>query len=438
MVDYQGKKVVIIGLGLTGLSCVDFFMARGVTPRVIDTRLSPPGLDKLPENVERHLGDMNQEWLLDADLIVASPGIALASPALSVAAEAGVEIVGDIELFCREAQAPIVAITGSNGKSTVTTLVGEMAKSAGWSVGVGGNIGLPALMLLKQECDLYVLELSSFQLETTTSLRAAAATILNVTEDHMDRYPLGLQQYRAAKLRVYENAKVCVVNSDDALTMPIRGADSRCVSFGADVGDYHLNRQQGEIWLRVRGEKILNTREMKITGKHNFTNALAALALADAVGIPRASSLKALTTFTGLAHRFQLSLDHNGVRWINDSKATNVGSTEAALNGLHVDGTLHLLLGGDGKSADFSSLAQYLQGDNVRLYCFGRDGEQLAALRPEVAEQTETMEQAMRIIATRVKSGDMVLLSPACASLDQFKSFEQRGDEFSRLAKELG
>lgn len=438
MVDYQGKKVVIIGLGLTGLSCVDFFMARGVTPRVIDTRLSPPGLDKLPENVERHLGDMNQEWLLDADLIVASPGIALASPALSVAAEAGVEIVGDIELFCREAQAPIVAITGSNGKSTVTTLVGEMAKSAGWNVGVGGNIGLPALMLLKQECDLYVLELSSFQLETTTSLRAAAATILNVTEDHMDRYPLGLQQYRAAKLRVYENAKVCVVNSDDALTMPIRGADARCVSFGADVGDYHLNRQQGEIWLRVRGEKILNTREMKITGKHNFTNALAALALADAVGIPRASSLKALTTFTGLAHRFQLSLDHSGVRWINDSKATNVGSTEAALNGLHVDGTLHLLLGGDGKSADFSSLAQYLQGDNVRLYCFGRDGEQLAALRPEVAEQTETMEQAMRIIATRVKSGDLVLLSPACASLDQFKNFEQRGDEFSRLAKEIG
>ncbi|STQ81907.1 UDP-N-acetylmuramoylalanine--D-glutamate ligase [Hafnia alvei] len=247
-----------------------------------------------------------------------------------------------------------------------------------------------------------------------------------------------MQQYRAAKLRVYENAKVCVVNSDDALTMPIRGADSRCVSFGADVGDYHLNRQQGEIWLRVRGEKVLNTREMKVTGKHNFTNALAALALADAVGIPRASSLKALTTFTGLAHRFQLSLEHNGVRWINDSKATNVGSTEAALNGLHVDGTLHLLLGGDGKSADFSALAPYLQGDNVRLYCFGRDGAQLAALRPEIAEQTETMEQAMRMIAAKVKTGDMVLLSPACASLDQFKSFEQRGDEFSRLAKELG
>lgn len=421
MADYQGKNVVIIGLGLTGLSCVDFFLARGVTPRVMDTRMTPPGLDKLPEAVERHTGSLNDEWLMAADLIVASPGIALAHPSLSAAADAGIEIVGDIELFCREAQAPIVAITGSNGKSTVTTLVGEMAKAAGVNVGVGGNIGLPALMLLDDECELYVLELSSFQLETTSSLQAVAATILNVTEDHMDRYPFGLQQYRAAKLRIYENAKVCVVNADDALTMPIRGADERCVSFGVNMGDYHLNHQQGETWLRVKGEKVLNVKEMKLSGQHNYTNALAALALADAAGLPRASSLKALTTFTGLPHRFEVVLEHNGVRWINDSKATNVGSTEAALNGLHVDGTLHLLLGGDGKSADFSPLARYLNGDNVRLYCFGRDGAQLAALRPEVAEQTETMEQAMRLLAPRVQPGDMVLLSPACASLDQFK-----------------
>ncbi|CRE37243.1 UDP-N-acetylmuramoyl-L-alanine--D-glutamate ligase [Yersinia enterocolitica] len=444
MVDYQGKKVVIIGLGLTGLSCVDFFIARGVTPRVMDTRINPPGLDKLPENVERHVGDLNQQWLLDADLIVASPGIALAHPALSEAAEAGVEIVGDIELFCRENQAPVVAITGSNGKSTVTTLVGEMAKAAGWQVGVGGNIGVPALNLLKQltlqkhENQLVVLELSSFQLETTSSLRASAATILNVTEDHTDRYPFGLQQYRAAKLRVYENAKVCVVNADDALTMPVRGADNRCISFGVDVGDYHLNKQQGEIWLRVRGEKVLNTREMKLTGRHNYTNALAALALADAVGIPRSSSLKALTTFTGLPHRFQLVFEHNGVRWINDSKATNVGSTEAALDGLQVDGTLHLLLGGDGKSADFSGLTRFLQGDHIKIYCFGRDGEQLAELRPEVSQLTETMEQAIVLLAKSLAPGDMVLLSPACASLDQFRSFEQRGDEFARLAEELG
>lgn len=438
MADYQGKKVVIIGLGMTGLSCVDFFMARGVTPRVMDTRVAPAGLDKLPEAVERYVGGLNEDWLLTADLIVASPGIALAHPSLSAAADAGVEIVGDIELFCREAQAPVVAITGSNGKSTVTSLVGEMAKAAGMNVGLGGNIGLPALMLLDPERQLYVLELSSFQLETTSSLRAVAATILNVTEDHMDRYPLGLQQYRAAKLRIYENARACIVNADDALTMPVRGADERCISFGVDVGDYHLNRQQGETWLRVKGEKVLNVKEMKISGQHNYSNALAALALADAAGLPRASSLKALTTFTGLAHRFQLVLEHNGVRWINDSKATNVGSTEAALNGLHLDGTLYLLLGGDGKSADFTPLSRYLTGDNIRLYCFGRDGAQLAALRPDVAVQTETMEQAMRQIAPQVVPGDMVLLSPACASLDQFKNFEQRGDIFARLAKELG
>ncbi|CAH0172416.1 UDP-N-acetylmuramoyl-L-alanyl-D-glutamate synthetase [bacteria symbiont BFo1 of Frankliniella occidentalis] len=436
MADYQGKKVVIIGLGLTGLSCVDFFVARGVTPRVMDTRVVPPGLEKLPKEVERWLGSLNEDWLLAADLIVASPGMALAHPSLMAAADAGVEIVGDIELFCREAQVPIVAITGSNGKSTVTTLVGEMAKAAGWQVGVGGNIGLPALMLLAQPAQLYVLELSSFQLETTTSLRAAAATILNVTEDHMDRYPLGMQQYRAAKLRIYENAAVCVVNADDAMTMPVRGADTRCVSFGADVGDYHLNHQQGSIWLRVKGEKVLNTDEMHLVGKHNYTNALAALALADAVGLPRASSLKALTTFAGLPHRFQLVHERNGVRWINDSKATNVGSTEAALKGLQVKGTLHLLLGGDGKSADFSALAPYLQGERIRIWCFGRDGAELAELRPEIAVQTETLAEAVQQIKTVLQPGDLVLLSPACASLDQFKNFEQRGDVFAQLARE--
>ena len=438
MADYRGRNVVIIGLGITGLSCVDFFLGQGVTPRVMDTRLSPPGLDKLPEQVACHTGSINSDWLLAADLIVASPGIALAHPALSEAADAGIEIVGDIELFCREAQAPVVAITGSNGKSTVTTLVGEMARAAGWAVGVGGNIGLPALTLLKSPAQLYVLELSSFQLETTHSLKAAAATILNVTEDHMDRYPLGMQQYRAAKLRIYENAAICVVNADDGMTMPVRGADRRCISFGVDLGDYHLTRQQGSTWLRAQGEKILNTAEMKLVGQHNYTNALAALALADAVAIPRASSLKALTTYSGLPHRFQLVHEARGVRWVNDSKATNVGSTEAALQGLQVAGTLWLLLGGDGKGADFSPLARYLQGENIRLFCYGRDGDALAALRPEVATRTETLQQAVAQIAAAAQSGDMVLLSPACASLDQFRNFEQRGDLFAQLAKESG
>ncbi|WP_029684618.1 UDP-N-acetylmuramoyl-L-alanine--D-glutamate ligase [Tatumella saanichensis] len=438
MTDYRGKQVVIIGLGLTGLSCVDFFMARGVTPRVTDTRVSPSGLDKLPDSVERYLGGLHEGWLMSADLIVASPGIALSHPLLAEAAEAGIEIVGDVELFCREVTAPVVAITGSNGKSTVTTLVGEMAQAAGCQVAVGGNIGLPVLSLLDPNVELYVLELSSFQLETTHSLKAAAATILNVSEDHMDRYPLGMQQYRAAKLRIYEQAKVCVVNADDGLTMPVRGVDQRCISFGVNVGDYHLNTQQGSTWLRVKGEKVLDTAEMRITGQHNFTNALAALALADAVGLPRATSLKALTTFSGLSHRFALAYRHRGVDWINDSKATNVGSTEAALKGLKVSGKLWLLLGGDGKSADFSPLLPYLQRDNLAVYCFGRDGDQLAALRAEISVRTETLEQAMAAIAPHTAAGDMVLLSPACASLDQFKNFEQRGDLFTRLAKELG
>lgn len=436
MANYQGKKVVVVGLGITGLSCVDFFIRQGVTPKVIDTRQKPEGLDKLPADVEYHTGSFHQAWLNDADLIISSPGIALSTPELVEAANHGVEIVGDIELFCREAQAPIVAITGSNGKSTVTTIVGEMASADGIRVGVGGNIGVPALTLLTEPHDLYVLELSSFQLETTYSLQAAAATVLNISEDHMNRYPLGLEQYREAKLRIYDNAKTCVYNEDDALTLPLAGKDNRCVSFGVGQGDYQLDNTNRI--LKVKGEKVLSTAEMYLSGQHNYTNALAALALADAVGISRKAVTEVLKTYHGLAHRFQLVYSHQNVRWINDSKATNVGSTEAALRGLEVEGTLHLLLGGDGKSADFTSLLPYISGDNIRLYCFGQDGQALANLRPDASLLTVTMEEAMRALAPTVKSGDMVLLSPACASLDQFKCFEQRGDEFARLARELG
>lgn len=434
--QYQGKKVTIIGLGLTGLSCVHFFLSQGVIPRVMDTRAVPPGVEQLPENVECHRGGLNNQWLQESDLIVASPGIALATPELQQAANNGIEIVGDIELFCREADAPIIAITGSNGKSTVTSLVGEMATAAAISVGVGGNIGIPALSLLNQGHQLYVLELSSFQLETTSSLQALAATVLNVTEDHMDRYPLGLAQYREAKLRIYHNAQHCVVNAQDPLTLPTEGNSNTWTSFGVDNGDYYFDSLRRT--LVAKGQKLLNVDEMHLTGQHNYTNALAALALADIAGVDRDASLRVLKNYAGLVHRFQLVLLNNGVRWINDSKATNVGSTEAALNGLKVDGTLHLLLGGDGKSADFSPLKPYLAQDNVRLYCFGRDGKQLAELEPNKSVLTETMEQSMRYLAPQLKAGDMVLLSPACASIDQFKNFEQRGAIFAELAKELG
>jgi UDP-N-acetylmuramoylalanine--D-glutamate ligase len=329
MVNYQGKNVVIIGLGITGLSCVDYFLAQNVIPKVIDTRLKPQGLEQLDERVDYHLGELKIDWLLAADLIIASPGIALFTPELKQAADKGIEIIGDIELFCREVNLQnnkkIVAITGANGKTTVTTLVGEIVKSAGIKVGVGGNIGQPALALLNQDCDVYVLELSSFQLETTSSLKATVATILNISEDHMDRYPLGLKQYTAAKQRIYHNAKYCIINHDDQLTFPI-SKHHYTVSFGLKEGDYHLDEQCE--YLIAQNHAVLSTKDMKLTGSHNYLNALAALAITDKLNIDRQSSLATIMTFQGLSHRFELVLEHNGVKWINDSKATNVGSTE--------------------------------------------------------------------------------------------------------------
>ncbi|MXP67184.1 UDP-N-acetylmuramoyl-L-alanine--D-glutamate ligase [Pantoea sp. Aalb] len=437
MVDYRGRQVVILGLGITGLSCVNFFLAQGINPRIMDIHKSPYGLNKLPKQVECYLGGINSDWLLKSNLVITSPGIPLSHPLLKKVANAGIEIIGDIELFSREAQAPIVAITGSNGKSTVTKLISEMAQSAGWSVGVGGNIGFPVLNLLKYSVQLYVLELSSFQLETTYSLKAMVATVLNVTEDHMDRYPLGIQQYRAAKLRIYKNANVCIVNADDIRTIPIYNTGKRYISFGKHIGDYHFHQCDGNTWLLVRGKKIFNIDDISIFNKHDYINVLSALAIADAISIPRDCILKALTTFSSLPHRFQLIHEANGIRWINDSKATNVASTEAALKNLNeLQGTLWLLLGGDSKKADFSRLKLYLsKKDNVKLFCFGRDGDTLAALRPEIATRTETLQQAMELIVVRVKRGDVVLLSPACSSCDQFQNFEHRGNIFSQLAK---
>ncbi|VFP86253.1 UDP-N-acetylmuramoylalanine--D-glutamate ligase [Candidatus Erwinia haradaeae] len=436
--NYTGIKVVIIGFGLTGTSCVDFFLTRGVMPRVIDTRITPPLLNLLPKNIEYCLGEINNVWLLNADLIIISPGVSPLQPSLIAAAQAGIKIISDIELFCRETQIPIVAITGSNGKSTVTSWVGKIAQSMGWTVGIGGNIGVPALRLLQKPAQLYILELSSFQLERTYSLQALAATILNVTEDHMDRYPLGIQQYCSAKLRIYKNASICLVNADDAKTIPVRHSHSCHRSFGENTGDYHFQNQNNSTWLHALGENVLNINEMRIIGKHNFTNALATLALADALNIPRSISLSSLTSFKGLEHRFQIVHQNNGVQWINDSKSTNVGSTSAALNSVEPDGTLWLLLGGDSKSSNLKPLRKPLQKKNLRIYCFGRDRVKLAQLRPDITVQTETMPEAMIEIALKVQPGDIVLLAPACSSFDQFTNFEERGALFTKIAQTVG
>ena len=439
MVDYQGKKIVIIGLGITGLSCVNYFLAQNVIPKVIDTRSSPPGLEQLDKRVIYHLGNLNTDWLFESDLIIASPGIALSTPELQKAAELGIEIIGDVELFCREinqqTNKKVIAITGANGKTTVTTLVGDIIKAAGIKVGVGGNIGAPALSLLQQDCDVYVLELSSFQLETTSSLQASVATILNISEDHMDRYPLGLLQYTEAKQRIYHNAKCCVINHDDKLTTPTSN-HHHCVSFGMKAGDYHLDEKYEH--LIAQNQPVLSTKSMKLIGCHNYLNALAALAIADNLQIPRDSSLQTISNFQGLPHRFELVFDNNNVKWINDSKATNVGSTEAALKSVICNGKLFLLLGGDGKSADFTPLIPYLKSRNIEIFCFGRDRDLLANLAPEITTVTLTMSEAIQCIAKKVVANDVVLLSPACASLDQFKNYIERGNLFAQLAKQYG
>lgn len=426
--QYQGKTVTVIGLGTTGLSCVDFFKKKKANIQVIDTRANPVGADKLDKTIPLHTGGLNSEWLLKSDLIVISPGLALATPEIQQAIQAGVEVVGDVELFCREAKAPIIAITGSNGKSTVTTLTAEMVKQAGLKVGMGGNIGVPVLSLLDEDYDLFVLELSSFQLETTYSLKAKAATILNISEDHMDRYD-AIADYRNAKLRIYENAENIVVNGEDAQTYPEQ-AVKNLIRFAEQNAEYTMRNGV----LYAGDTAIINTNQMLISGRHNEMNALAAMALAEAANVPREGIVKALQTYGGLPHRFQAVATNDGVRWVNDSKATNVGSTIAALNGLSVAGTLYLLLGGDGKAADFSELKPLINKPNIVCYCFGQDGNELAKLS-EQSVLVETMQEAITAIRPQLKKGDMVLLSPACASLDQFKNFEQRGDVFVSLAQ---
>lgn len=435
--QYQNKIVTVIGLGKTGLSCVEFLTKKQADVRVIDTRQNPAGAEQLAKNIPLHTGSLNLDWLLQSDIIVISPGLAVKTPEIQTALSAGVEVIGDIELFCREADKPIIAITGSNGKSTVTSLATEMAKAAGLNVGMGGNIGIPALSLLEQNHDLYVLELSSFQLETTYSLKAVAATVLNISEDHMNRY-VDLEDYRQAKLKIYHQCQTAVINAEDSLTKEDNRQSARVqLSFGEHNADYWLKTDNGKQYLMAKDEVILPCDEVKLVGRHNYMNALAAIGLVQAAGIKTAGIQTALRTFTGLDHRFQLAHFADGVRWINDSKATNVGSTVAALTGLHLTGTLHLLLGGDGKNADFSELQKLINKPHIHCYCFGQDGKQLAALSAQ-SHLFDTMEQAIEYLRPQLKAGDMVLLSPACASLDQFASFEKRGEEFTRLAKLSG
>lgn len=447
------KFTIIVGLGQTGLSCARFLAARGERFGVVDTREQPPGLTELRElipDVALELGPLQAETLKQASRLVLSPGIARSTEAIAEAEAAGVEVTGDIDLFCEQVTAPIVAITGSNAKSTVTTLLGEMAQQAGFDVAVGGNIGTPVLDLLPsadetREHQLYILELSSFQLELTTKLQAAAATVLNVSADHMDRYP-NLAAYQTTKQRIYRGCRFAVFNADDLLTQPLLPDSVPRSRFGLgapDLPDYGvLMDDAGDEHIAKGLMKLMPVSELKMPGRHNLANALAALALSQAVHIPITSALETLKTFSGLPHRCQWLRELHGVQYFNDSKGTNVGATIAAIEGLNSpadDGRLILLAGGEGKGADFSGLKAPLLAADGCAVLFGRDAELIAeAISPEVeVYRAESLQAAVRQAQQLAGTGDRVLLSPACASFDMFSGYEDRGEQFMQLVEAL-
>ena len=435
--DTQINKVAVIGLGLTGRACVRFLLDRGVAPELFDTRehCDVTATRALMPDADIHLGPLSAAQLCQYQLLLVSPGVAISTPAIAEARAQGVLIWGDIELFAHFAKAPVVAITGSNGKTTVTTLVGEMAEVAGCRVAVGGNIGVPALDLLDDRVELYVLELSSFQLETTASLAPKASTILNLCDDHLDRYD-GMAGYAAAKQRIYHEAELCVVNRDDPLTFAPAGASN--VSFGQQrpEGDAQWGIADGALWQGA--QRLIAIDELGLIGRHNQLNALAALALGQAAGLPMAAMLTTLRTFTGLPHRCQQVAECNGVRWLNDSKATNVGATLAALEGLaDFPGRVFLIAGGDAKGADLSPLQPAFAARIARLIVLGRDGAALAAL-VEDALAVDSIEAAVAAAAELAVPGDMVLLSPACASIDMFANYMIRGERFAAAVAALG
>jgi len=439
--DIDSKpRALVVGLGVTGLSCVRYLQRQGYSVTVVDSRQQPPMAEEAARlaDVAMMTGGFASAPWEESDLIVVSPGVSLAEPMLKQAQVHGIEIVGDIELFARAAPAPVVAVTGSNGKSTVTSLAGAMCEAHGMRTVVAGNIGVPVLDLLDQKArvpDIFVLELSSFQLETTSSLALRAAAIINISEDHMDRYP-DLASYRAAKARILAHARTAVINRDDPLTrnLPVRNAS--VVTFGADAPptalDYGLAMHNGAEWLMRGDTPLMRSADVPLSGRHNLLNVMAAMAIAGAAGVSDAAMVAATRGFRGLPHRMEPVGEIRGVRFINDSKGTNVGATIAALSGM--DAPVVLIAGGDGKGADFTPLRDVLASRGRALVLIGRDAPVIARAVGAVVpvHHAASMKDAVRTAAGIAQPGDVVLLSPACASFDMFANYAERGDTFRR------
>ncbi|MDE3271214.1 UDP-N-acetylmuramoyl-L-alanine--D-glutamate ligase [Pseudoalteromonas sp. G4] len=427
--ELKNKKIIVLGLGVSGLSTMRFFARKNIDFSVVDSREVPPNEDVAKQLANSfHFGKLTNSVFEDAELIVISPGIALSNMYIQDAISRGVEVIGDVELFARLNTKPVYAVTGSNGKSSVVTLTRDVLKQAGFNVALAGNIGTPVLDVVDEDFDCYVLELSSFQLETTYSLVCEASCVLNISEDHMDRYD-SLVDYANAKQRIHLNSKLAVVNCDDALT---HTSHQPQVSFSAQQGDYQLTNQ----YFSAFGESLLTTAELSVIGLHNQLNALAVMALLKNLDLSVDVFKAAFNQFSGLAHRCQLIAEHNNVLYVNDSKATNVGATQAALMSLANSKNIILLAGGVGKGADFSPLKSEIETYVKQLITFGEDRAKIAALSDNT-KQVESLELAVQLANECAVSGDIVLLAPACSSFDMFKSFEHRGEVFSELVHKV-
>ncbi len=431
----ESSKVLVVGLGDTGISVAHFLQKLGFNFAITDSRDKPPLLDEFFQvmpDTPVFTGGFDEAAFKVASHLVVSPGVSLNEKSIVKAVANGAKIVSDIDLFACSVDAPIIAITGSNGKSTVTTMLGEMAKAAGNKVGVGGNLGTPALDLLEQAAEMYVLELSSFQLERTTVLNAAAATVLNVSADHLDRHA-DIVKYAQEKQNVFRGNGVMVINIDDPIVNAMQEAGRRTLTFSIkNDADFYIAHKGDVEYLMHKEQYLMPLAELPLEGRHNAANALSALALGVSIGLDELVMCKALKTFKGLNHRMQRVAEIGGVTWVNDSKATNIGACVAALQGY--TNKVILIAGGDAKGADMNELTPAIKEKAKSVILMGKDAglikQALNNCVPVYA--AENMAQAVQISAGIAKDGDSVLLSPACASLDQYKNYQDRGDQFAK------
>lgn len=447
MLIQRGGLKVVAGLGISGVSAVNFLHEQGYQVAVTDSRPTPPGHDQIPADVKTSFGQLDQELLLQAEEIILSPGLAPQLPEIQAAIAKGISVVGDIQLLRRATDVPIVAITGSNAKSTVTTLMGLMAKDAGKKVAVGGNLGRPALDLLKDQPELLVLELSSFQLETTSHLNAEVAVVLNMSEDHLDRHG-NMLGYHQAKHRIFQGVKKVVFNRDDALSRPLVPDTTPMQSFGLNAPDLNqygvLRDADGTLWLARGLQRLIKSSDLYIQGMHNVANALACLALGEAIGLPMESMLETLKHFKGLEHRCEYVKTVHDVRYYNDSKGTNVGATLAAIDGLGAaievkKGKVALILGGQGKGQDFTPLRSSIEKYAKVVVLIGEDASVIEQAIQGATKilHAATLKEAVELCQRETQAEDVVLLSPACASFDMFKSYNDRGQQFVACVNSL-